>query len=198
MRVAVGTRRDTEASTELADEMRDATVPDLFRDAGDAPSGRSRIELHVKRSPGGPATDGWIFRHLAVGDRIPVSGPYGQFSFRPARNEPVLLLATGTGLAPMKSMIQHIEHTGSGHQVVLYHGVSTAADLYEHSWLERFAAEHEWCTYQPALSREEHASEHPFAAKGLAGWVGGRLRPDLDRAGRHGRGGERRVPPGAQ
>ena len=122
-----------------------------------APSGGSRIELHVKRSPGGPATDGWIFRDLAVGDRIAASGPYGQFSFRPARNKPVLLLAGGTGLAPLKSMIQHIEHTGSGHQVVLYHGVSTATDLYEHSWLERFAAEHEWFTYRPALSREEHA-----------------------------------------
>jgi hypothetical protein len=48
---------------------------------------------------------------------------------------------------------------------------------------------------QPERRSSSNSSEHPFAAKGLAGWVGGRLRPDLDRVGRHGRGGQRRVPP---
>ena len=57
---------------------------------------------------------------------------------RPARDEPILLLAGGTGFAPMKSILQHIEGTDSGHEVVLYHGVPTAADLYEHAWLTEF------------------------------------------------------------
>jgi phenol hydroxylase P5 protein len=67
--------------------------------ASDPADGR-RIELHVKRSPGGAATDGWIFRDLAPGAPVELSGPYGRFSFRPGRPEPVLLLAAGTGLAP--------------------------------------------------------------------------------------------------
>jgi phenol hydroxylase P5 protein len=142
-----------------------------------APGNGSPIELHVKRSPDGAATDGWIFAGLAVGDQIPVSGPYGQFSFRPAREQPVLLLAGGTGLAPMKSIIQHIDQTGGGHQVVLYHGVSTAADLYEHAWLEQFAAEHDWFSYRPALSREEHA--------GRTGRVPAQLAEDYPRAAGH-------------
>jgi phenol hydroxylase P5 protein len=142
-----------------------------------APGDGSSIELHVKRSPDGAATDGWIFAGLAVGDQIPVSGPYGRFSFRPARDQPVLLLAGGTGLAPMKSIIQHIDQTGSGHQVVLYHGVSTAADLYEHPWLEQFAAERDWLDYRPALSREEHA--------GRTGRVPARLAGDYPRAAGH-------------
>jgi phenol hydroxylase P5 protein len=142
-----------------------------------APGDGTQIELHVKRSPDGAATDGWIFKDLALGDQIPVSGPYGQFSFRPAREQPVLLLAGGTGLAPMKSIIQHIDQTGSGHQVVLYHGVSTAADLYEHAWLEQFAAEHDWFRYRPALSREEHA--------GRTGRVPARLAQDYPRAAGH-------------
>lgn len=142
-----------------------------------APGDQSQIELHVKRSADGVATDGWIFKNLNVGDRIPVSGPYGQFSFRPARNQPVLLLAGGTGLAPMKSIIQHIDQTGSGHQVVLYHGVSTAADLYDHAWLEQFAAEHPWLDYRPALSREEYG--------GRTGRVPARLAEDYPRAAGH-------------
>jgi phenol/toluene 2-monooxygenase (NADH) P5/A5 len=144
-----------------------------------APGDPGRIELHVKRSPGGAATDGWIFQDLAIGDRVPVSGPYGQFSFRPAREQPVLLLAGGTGLAPMKSIIQYVDQAGRGEQVVLYHGVSTAADLYEHAWLEDLAATRDWFSYRPALSREEHrgrtgrvpvllAEDYPRAAGNVA------------------------------
>jgi len=120
-----------------------------------APADATTIELHVKRSPDGAATEGWIFKDLAVGDAVPVSGPYGQFFLRPARDEPILMLAGGTGLAPMKAMLRHIEDLGSGHEVVLYHGVPTAADLYEHEWLQEFAAAHGWFTYRPALSQEE-------------------------------------------
>ncbi|GAA3547521.1 2Fe-2S iron-sulfur cluster-binding protein [Kribbella ginsengisoli] len=112
------------------------------------------IELHVKRSADGLATDGWIFKDLAVGDDVSVSGPYGQFFLRPARDEPVLLLAGGTGLAPMKAILQSLASTGCSRQVVLYHGVPTVDDLYEHEWLERFAASHQWFSYRPALSRD--------------------------------------------
>jgi phenol hydroxylase P5 protein len=143
------------------------------------PDDQTRIELHVKRSPGGAATDGWIFTSLAVGDQVPVSGPYGQFSFRPAREQPVLLLAGGTGLAPMKSIIAHIDSTASGHEVVLYHGVSTVAGLYEHAWLEEFAGTRDWLDYRPAVSREDYrgrrgrvpdllAEDYPRAAGNVA------------------------------
>jgi phenol hydroxylase P5 protein len=121
-----------------------------------SPSDGGVIELHVKRTANGLATDGWIFKDLAVGDDVTLSGPYGRFSFRPVRTQPIILLASGTGLAPMKSIVTHIAETGGEHEVVLYHGVPTAADLYEHSWFETFAAEHEWFDYRPALSRESH------------------------------------------
>lgn len=114
------------------------------------------IELHIKRTPDGVATDGWIFKDLGVGQHVTLSGPYGRFSFRPARTQPILLLASGTGLAPMKSIVRHIAEEGSEHEVVLYHGVPTLDDLYEHRWLEEFAAEHDWFDYRPALSRQEH------------------------------------------
>jgi phenol hydroxylase P5 protein len=142
-----------------------------------SPADGSRIELHIKRSPSGIATDGWVFKDLAVGDAVSLSGPYGRFSFRPARTQPVLLLAGGTGLAPMKSMLAHIAETGSGHEVVLYHGVATRADLYEHEWLERLAAENPWFTYRPALSRE--------AWGGRTGRVPAQLAEDYPKASGH-------------
>ena len=119
-----------------------------------APSDGSRIELHVKRTPGGAASDGWIFKELAVGDSIRLSGPYGRFSFRSARDEPILLLGSGTGLAPLKAILCHLAERDDPPQTVLYHGVRTRADLYEHDWLTAFAAQHEWFTYRPALSQD--------------------------------------------
>jgi phenol/toluene 2-monooxygenase (NADH) P5/A5 len=118
------------------------------------PAEPNRIELHVKRSPGGLATDGWIFQSLATGQRVTLSGPYGRFSFRSTRLEPILLLGSGTGLAPLKSILKHLVETGSKRPVVLYHGVATKAHLYDHEWLQSIAAQHDWFSYRPALSRD--------------------------------------------
>ena len=71
-----------------------------------------------------------------------------------ARSEPILLLGSGTGLAPLKSMLKHLVETGSERPVVLYHGVATNAHLYEHEWLQSIAADHDWFSYRPALSRD--------------------------------------------
>jgi phenol/toluene 2-monooxygenase (NADH) P5/A5 len=142
-----------------------------------SPAEPSRIELHVKRSPGGLATDGWIFQSLAVGDRVTLSGPYGRFSFRSARDEPILLLGSGTGLAPLKSMVKHLVETGSELPVVLYHGVATNAHLYEHEWLQSIAADHDWFSYRPALSRDNW--------QGRTGRIPELLAQDLPRAAGH-------------
>jgi phenol/toluene 2-monooxygenase (NADH) P5/A5 len=142
------------------------------------PADGQRIELHVKRSPGGAATDGWIFRDLAPGATIDLSGPYGRFSFRPARTEPVLLLACGTGLAPIKSMLTHLAATGDGsRQAVLYHGVTDADALYEHDWLQQFERDHPWFAYRPALSRGQW--------QGRTGRVPDLLAEDYPRAAGH-------------
>lgn len=139
----------------------------------------SRVELHIKRSENGAATDGWIFKDLAVGDAVSLSGPYGRFSYRPLRDKPLLLLGSGTGMAPLVSMVRHIietaEETGWDNEVVLYHGVSTQADLYDRTWLEELEASHEWFSYRPAVSREE--------CNGRQGRVPDLLAEDFPRAG---------------
>lgn len=123
------------------------------------PADPHQIELHIKRSDNGVASEGWVFKDLAAGDHVGLSGPYGRFSFRPKRDKPLLLLGSGTGLAPLKSIVKHIAETakesGWSQEVVLYHGVRTEADLYDREWFEALAAEHDWFTYRPALSRGE-------------------------------------------
>ena len=72
------------------------------------PGEPGRIELQIRRTPGGLGTDGWIFKSLAVGDTIRLSGPYGRFFLREARTEPAILIGGGTGLAPLKSIVRHV------------------------------------------------------------------------------------------
>ncbi|WP_336789446.1 2Fe-2S iron-sulfur cluster-binding protein [Gordonia malaquae] len=124
------------------------------------PSEPDVIELHVKRSPDGVATDGWIFADLAAGDEVSLSGPYGQFFYRPAKDKPLILLGSGTGLAPLKSILRHVmELDDEGeweHDVVLYHGVAQVDGLYDRDWFSDAADERDWFSYRPAVSREEH------------------------------------------
>ncbi|MEV0183173.1 2Fe-2S iron-sulfur cluster-binding protein [Streptomyces sp. NPDC050625] len=141
------------------------------------PAEPARVELHVKRSEHGVCTDGWIFKYLSAGDRVTLSGPYGQFSFRPLRDEPILLLGSGTGLAPLKSIVRHIAETGAEHQVTLYHGVATRNDLYDREWFEALETEHDWFTFRPALSRDDW--------QGRSGRVPALLAEDYPRASGH-------------
>ena len=143
------------------------------------PSESDRIELHIKRSANGVATDGWIFKDLAVGDPITLSGPYGQFFYRPAKDKPLILLGSGTGLAPLKSILRHVmELDDEGdweHEVVLYHGVAQADGLYDRDWFASVVEEREWFSYRPAVSREEH--------DGRRGRVPALLAEDFPKAG---------------
>ncbi|MCW2762343.1 MAG: oxidoreductase FAD/NAD(P)-binding domain protein, partial [Marmoricola sp.] len=59
------------------------------------PSDRRRIELHVRWTKDGAATDGWLFRSLEAGHQVNLSGPYGGFLMRTDRPEPVIMVGGG-------------------------------------------------------------------------------------------------------
>lgn len=120
-----------------------------------SPSESRRIELHVRRTPGGLASDGWIFSSLSVGDEVRLSGPYGRFFFRDAREEPAILVAGGTGLAPVKSMILDVVERGLDRDLILYQGARTADMLYDVEFFRDLAARHPRFRYRPCLSESE-------------------------------------------
>ncbi len=121
------------------------------------PSQQRQLELQIRLTPGGLATDGWVFADLAVGDAISLTGPYGRFVLREDRAEPVIMIAGGTGLAPIASMIRHVLEggvDGLGH-LYLYQGARTREWMYD---VERFraleAAYPRQFSYRPCLSEE--------------------------------------------
>jgi len=120
------------------------------------PGEPGRIELQIRRTPGGLATDGWVFKNLAEGDSIPLSGPFGRFFLRAARPEPMILIGGGTGLAPLKSIVRHVLEQGLDQRLYLYQGARAQADLYDVEFFRALAEQHPaQFTYRPCLSDEE-------------------------------------------
>lgn len=121
------------------------------------PSDDRVVELHVKRTPGGLASDGWVFSSMELGEQVALSGPYGRFVFRRSRTEPAIMIAGGTGLAPMFSMIRDVlADPDADHMIHLYQGARTRADLYGFEELTALAAAHpDRFRYNPALAEED-------------------------------------------
>jgi phenol hydroxylase P5 protein len=133
------------------------------------PSEPNRIELQIRRTPGGLATDGWIFASLQEGDTITLSGPYGRFFIRERRTEPMILIGGGTGLAPLKSMVRHVLEGGLEHRMFLYHGVRTQADLFDFDLFRALEKEHsDQFSYRPVLSEEPWEGANGFVTDVVA------------------------------
>lgn len=98
-----------------------------------------RLTFLVKLSPGGVMSD-YLAHRAAVGDELTFTGPNGSFFLREAER-PVLLLAGGTGLAPVLSMLRKLRADGSDRRAHLVYGVSTDDDLVALDQIEAVAAE---------------------------------------------------------
>ena len=109
------------------------------------------IELHVRHMPGGKFTD-HVFGVLKEKDILRMEGPFGSFFLREESDKPMVLLASGTGFAPIKALIQHLQMKGSTRPAVLYWGARRRVDLYQHDWCVQAAAELPWLRYVPVLS----------------------------------------------
>jgi len=116
-----------------------------------------RLTFLVKLTPGG-AMSGYLADRAAVGDEITFTGPHGSFFLREI-DRPVLLLAGGTGLAPILAMLSKMRTECSHRKAHLVYGVSTDADLVELDTLSEVAAgltgfSWDYCVSDPASTAE--------------------------------------------
>ena len=99
-----------------------------------APNPGNSMELHIRHMPGGKFTD-QVFGAMKEKDILRVEGPFGTFFLREDSTKPMILLASGTGFAPIKALIEHIQHLGLNRSVTLYWGGRRPADLYMQEWV---------------------------------------------------------------
>jgi CDP-4-dehydro-6-deoxyglucose reductase, E3 len=128
---------------------------------GNAPHDDEFVQLHVRRVAGGQFTD-HVFGKMKERDILRFEGPLGTFFLREDSPKPIVFVASGTGFAPIKSIIEHTLRKGPTRPMVLYWGGRRPNDLYMHELPQKWAAEHPLhFRYVPVVSEalpEDHWS----------------------------------------
>ena len=109
------------------------------------------IELHIRHLPGGQFTD-QVFGTMKEKDILRIEGPYGSFFLREDSKKPIVLLAAGTGFAPLKAIIEHLQFKGITRPTTLYWGGRRAHDLYLDAWVKNKLLEMPHLRYVPVIS----------------------------------------------
>jgi CDP-4-dehydro-6-deoxyglucose reductase len=120
-----------------------------------------QIDFHVRHIAGGRFT-GDLLHRLKPGDTLALELPLGTFCYHEEDFRPLLILATGTGIAPIKSMLETLLDDENCPPVTLYWGARTRQDLYLHEEISSWSKRQTDFRYVPVLSRAD------------ANWDGGR------------------------
>ena len=124
------------------------------------------LSLHIRHMPGGLFTD-HVFNELKEKDMYRIEGPFGSFYLREESDKPMVLLASGTGIAPIKAIIEQLQHIKSQRNVVLYWGGRRPSDLYLNDWLSEQMLNMPSLRYVPVVS--DALAEDAWT--GRTGWV---------------------------
>ncbi|OWY37564.1 CDP-6-deoxy-delta-3,4-glucoseen reductase [Xenophilus sp. AP218F] len=116
-----------------------------------APHDDAFIELHIRHNPGGSFSD-YVFNQMKEREIMRFKGPLGSFFLREDSDKPAIFIASGTGFAPVKGIIEHAIHQGIQRQMVIYWGARTLADLYMAPLAGSWQAAHPHITFIPVLS----------------------------------------------
>jgi CDP-4-dehydro-6-deoxyglucose reductase/3-phenylpropionate/trans-cinnamate dioxygenase ferredoxin reductase subunit len=108
-------------------------------------------ELHIRHIPAGRFS-ATALAALRPGDTLLVELPFGQFFLRETQ-APAILLATGTGFAPIKSMIEHALRRGDRRPMRLYWGGRKRDDLYMLERIKKWVDRAPWLSCVPVLSK---------------------------------------------
>ncbi|GAB3547072.1 FAD-binding oxidoreductase [Actinopolyspora lacussalsi] len=132
------------------------------------PSDDGTMEFHVRAVP-----TGWVSRaivgHAQLGDQWRMGSPMGRLGVDRDSERDVVMLAGGTGLAPMRSIIQDLAQYGNNPEVHLFYGGRTRDDLYELRNLRQVAMSNPWLKVIPVLENDPSAqgAEHGTLAEAV-------------------------------
>jgi CDP-4-dehydro-6-deoxyglucose reductase len=116
-----------------------------------APHADELLELHIRQVAGGSFTE-HVFGKMKERDILRLEGPLGSFFLREDSAKPIVLVASGTGFAPIKSIIESSVHRQVTRPMVLYWGARRPKDLYLNALAEKWAREQPNFRYVPVIS----------------------------------------------
>ena len=116
-----------------------------------APAEGAQMELHIRHMPGGKFTV-HVFGPMKEKEILRIEGPFGSFFLREDSAKPIVMLASGTGFAPIKALLENMVAKGISRPTTLYWGGRRPSDLYMQDWIVDLAKTHAWLTYVPVIS----------------------------------------------
>ncbi|MBI3376002.1 MAG: CDP-6-deoxy-delta-3,4-glucoseen reductase [Betaproteobacteria bacterium] len=116
-----------------------------------APHDDELVQLHVRHVPGGNFTD-HVFTKMKERDILRFEGPHGTFFLREDSQKPIVFVASGTGFAPIKSIIEYALNKNLERPMTLYWGGRRPGDLYLNDLPVKWASEHAGFKYIPVVS----------------------------------------------
>jgi len=116
-----------------------------------APHNDEFLELHIRLVEDGRFTPK-VFNSMHNKDLMRIEGPHGSFFYHEDSEKDILLMAGGTGFAPIKGIVEHLLSEQVTRPVYLYWGVRTEADLYLRELAEQWAADNDNIQFIPVLS----------------------------------------------
>jgi CDP-4-dehydro-6-deoxyglucose reductase, E3 len=116
-----------------------------------APGQANALELHIRHMPGGKFTD-HVFGAMKEKEILRIEGPFGSFFLREDSDAPLVFLASGTGFAPIKALLEHMHSQDIQRLVTVYWGGRRPADLYMDTWLRDQQARMPQLRYVPVVS----------------------------------------------
>lgn len=131
-----------------------------------APDNDELLELHIREVPDGFFT-GLVFHSMNEKDLLRIEGPLGNFYLREDSLRPIVLVAGGTGFAPVKSIVEHALSMDFERPIYIYWGVRDQPDLYMHELAQSWSEKNRLVEYTPVLS--EPSEQKTW--EGKTGWV---------------------------
>lgn len=115
-----------------------------------APHQDQELELHIRYYEGGLFSE-YAFHDLKNKALLRIEGPLGQFTLHES-DRPIIMIAGGTGFAPVKSLVEHSLEQNDTRPLHIYWGARSEADLYFDNIVKQWAIDHPHITYIPVLS----------------------------------------------
>ncbi len=109
------------------------------------------LELHIRIVPDGYYSP-TVLDHLKVKDILRIQGPFGTYFLRTDEARPIIMVAGGTGFAPIKGLIEEAIETKHGQPIHLFWGARAKADLYLDSLAKKWVEDYDFIQYTPVLS----------------------------------------------
>jgi len=152
LRLPIGVRTKFQAGQYLKVYLDDGSTRSYSM--ANPPHKNQEIQLHIRYLQGGEFSE-HLKKNVKKGSLLKVEMPYGNFTLDNPSCNPVILVATGTGFAPMKSIIEDMIFKNNTDPVTLYWGTNTFADMYMMSLVEGWAVRYPWFTFVPVISQPD-------------------------------------------